>query len=255
MTSPTALSPQRPIIALVAAAGRGTRLGANVPKAFVDLHGISLVERSVRALIAAGCVDEILVLVEPMMEDFATKILEKHDLLSGDGVETPIVKLVHGGGTRAESVWKGLQAIEHNDAVVLIHDAARALVQPDMIARVAMDTLEGNPGVVPVLPVADTITEVDGDQVVNTPDRSRLRAVQTPQGFDLASLRSANEKYCEQIEDDDAFSATDDASIMEWAGETVVTVPGDPLAFKITTPLDLRFAESVLAESDAYPEV
>lgn len=243
-TSAPELAPHRRIVALVAAAGRGTRLGSEVPKAFVDLDGMTLVERSVRALIAAGCVDEIRVLIEPAMEDFAQKLLEKSGLMSAAAITAPVIRLVHGGGSRAESVWKGLQTIKDDDAVVLVHDAARALVQPDMIARVAMDVLEGHPAVVPVVPVADTVKEVDGNRVTATPNRSHLRAVQTPQGFDLTALRRANEHYFAQAE----FTATDDASIMEWAGEQVVTVPGDPLAFKITTPIDLRLAQAVLQD-------
>lgn len=237
----------RRVIALVAAAGRGTRLGAEVPKAFVPLRDRSLLERSVCAMITSAVVDEIIVLVSPDMEDFAASLLGRCGLL--DNGEVP-VRLVHGGGERADSVWAGLRAIADDDAVVLIHDAARALTPPGLIARVARAVLEGAPAVIPVVPVADTIKEIDGDgeTVVGTPDRSRLRAVQTPQGFDLARLRGANEAYF--AAGDPGFTATDDASLMEWHGVPVACVQGDPMAFKVTTPIDMTLARTIVDEAE-----
>lgn len=171
--------------------------------------------------------DEVIVVVSPDMEAIARRLV-------------PGATVVHGGRERADSIWNALQGILLDDACVLIHDAARALTPPDMIARVADAVLSGAPAVVPVVPVADTIKVVDGGAVVSTPDRSSLRAVQTPQGFDLRTLREANAAYFSSAQD---FVATDDASLMEWFGVPVAVVEGDPLAFKITTPLDLRLAE------------
>ncbi|OFT60479.1 2-C-methyl-D-erythritol 4-phosphate cytidylyltransferase [Corynebacterium sp. HMSC05E07] len=240
MTSPSTTKTKPRVIALVAAAGKGTRLGADVPKAYVELRGRTLVERSVQAMVTSGIVDEVIVLVSPAMEDFAARILERV------AADIPI-RLVHGGGERADSVWAGLQAIPDEDAVVLIHDAARALTPPGMIARVAKRVLDGAVAVIPVVPVADTIKEVEGETVLSTPDRSRLRAVQTPQGFNLAALRRANLDYWEQNPD---FIATDDASLMEWHGARVETVQGDTFAFKITTPIDLVLATAVTDEAE-----
>lgn len=247
----------RRVIALVAAAGQGTRLGAPIPKAYVELDGVPLLARSVRLLLDSGRVDEVIVLVSPDMQDTAARVLADAQL-----ADAP-VRLVHGGGERADSVWAGLQAAaadaasagasasadaSHEDAIVLVHDAARALTPPDMVARIVDRVAAGASAVIPVLPVADTIKEVDGDTVLATPDRSRLRAVQTPQGFDLVTLIRANEAYFASSQD---FIATDDASLMEWFGVTVVTVPGDAMAFKITTPLDLTLARAVLAAQPA----
>ena len=106
--------------------------------------------------------------------------------------------------------------------------------------------LEGAPAAVPVVPVADTIKEVADEAVLSTPDRSRLRAVQTPQAFRLSALRQANLDYWAQQPE---FTATDDASLMEWHGERVATVPGDTLAFKITTPIDLTLAHALTEET------
>ncbi|WP_291314058.1 2-C-methyl-D-erythritol 4-phosphate cytidylyltransferase [Corynebacterium sp. UBA2622] len=220
----------RPVVALVAAAGRGTRLGAPLPKAFVELRGRTLLERAVSGVEKAGVVDRVIVVVSPDMEPLARKSLGGHR-----------VTFVHGGAERADSIYNGLRAARLEDANVLIHDAARALTPPEMIARVVRAAAE-SVAVIPVVPVADTVKEVAGEVVVATPDRSRLRAVQTPQAFDLRTLLRANEKYFSTRPD---FTATDDASLMEWFGERVTTVPGDPLAFKITTPLDMRLAEAL----------
>lgn len=222
------------IYALVAAAGKGTRLGADLPKAYVSLRGRTLLERSVAAIETAEVADEIFVIIHPEMEDYARRVLDGHD-----------ITFVHGGAERFDSVAQGLKAIPDADGVVLIHDAARALTPPGLIARVARAVLEGNEAVIPTIPVADTIKVVKDHAVVDTPDRSTLRAVQTPQGFNLAALRAANEEFFAH-----PFDATDDASIMEHAGHTVTTVTGDPMAFKITTPIDLLLAEHIAGEAE-----
>ncbi|MFW9200789.1 2-C-methyl-D-erythritol 4-phosphate cytidylyltransferase [Corynebacterium striatum] len=237
MTSPSTTKTNKPVVALIAAAGMGTRLGAEVPKAYVELQGRTLLERSVAAMAHSGVVKRAVVTVSPVMEDTARALL----------ADAPLpITFVHGGGERADSVWAGLQTIGEEDAVVLIHDAARALTPPAMIARVAQTVLDGAPAVIPVLPVSDTIKIVDAERVVSTPVRSSLRAVQTPQGFDLATLRGANEKYFSGQQE---FIATDDASLMEWFGVPVATVPGDQLALKITTPMDLTLATAILKEN------
>ena len=181
-------------------------------------------------------VDHILVVISPAMEAHARQCLHGHD-----------VQFVHGGAERADSIYAALQAISLDDACVLVHDAARALTPPGMIARVARAVLDGAPAVVPVVPVADTIKQVSGEAVEATLDRSLLRAAQTPQGFDLRQLREANRAYLEQSPE---FVATDDASLMEWFGAPVTTVQGDPMAFKITTPIDLRLAQSITDEAE-----
>ncbi|KQB83162.1 2-C-methyl-D-erythritol 4-phosphate cytidylyltransferase [Corynebacterium oculi] len=238
----------RRVTALIAAAGKGTRLGAAIPKAFVTLRRRSLVERSTTAMITSGVVDEIIVLISPDMEAYAADLLDRRGLLRNG--EVP-VRLVHGGGERADSVWQGLQAIDDSEGVVLIHDSARALTPPGLVARVTRSVLAGNVGVIPVLPVADTIKRIDapeGSTVAETPSRALLRAVQTPQGFDLATLREANRAYF--AEDDPGFVATDDASLLEWRGHPVTCVPGDPMAFKVTTPLDMMLARTIVDEAE-----
>lgn len=231
MTRTTTSKLRRESIAVVAAAGQGTRLGAEVPKAYVKLAGRTLLERSVATM--SGVVDRVVVVVSPAMEAQARELLSGYE-----------VQFVHGGAERADSILAALKAISLDDAHVLVHDAARAVTPASMVSRVVDAVADGAPAVVPVVPVADTVKRVSGDDIEETLDRSVLRAAQTPQGFDLRLLREANEKY---LADKPAFVATDDASLMEWFGVPVVAVEGDPMAFKITTPLDLRLAESVVS--------
>ena len=205
-------------------------MGAEVPKAYVELDGRTLLERSVSTM--SQVADHVVVVVSPDMEARAKTALAGF-----------AVGYVHGGAERADSIYAALNAISLDDACVLVHDAARALTPVSMVSRVADAVMEGAAAVVPVVPVSDTVKRVAGDVVETTLDRSVLRAAQTPQGFDLRLLREANEKY---LAEKPSFVATDDASLMEWFGVPVTTVEGDALAFKITTPLDLQLAESVV---------
>ncbi len=238
------------VISLIAAAGTGQRLGAELPKAFVPLARRSLLERSVEAMISSKAVTRVIVLVHPQWRDYAINLLHTAGFKETGAVP---VTVVVGGRERADSVWQGLQAIPDSDALVLIHDAARALTPPEMIARVVEAVAKGAPAVIPVLPVADTIKQVKDSVVLSTPSRSGLRAVQTPQGFDLATLRRANQAYFAQ--NNPGFTPTDDASLMEWYGIPVTCVQGDPLAFKITTALDYRLAQSLLTSEHIDFEV
>ena len=218
------------------AAGSGTRLGAGVAKAFVPLAGLTLLRRCVDGLLASGGVDEVVVVVPAALLDDAAALLG------------PAVAVVAGGLERSHSVRAGLAwALERPEPPthLLVHDAARALTPPDVVRRVVAALRGGAEAVVPVLPVVDTVKRVDADGTVTaTLDRTELRAVQTPQGFTRAALVAAHA--------DDDHVATDDAGHAERVGTTVTTVPGDPLAFKITTPLDLLLAEAVLA-GQAHP--
>ena len=213
------------VVALVPAAGKGLRLGHDEPKAFVCLGTDSLLKRSVDGLRASGAVDRIVVIVPAELLDAARRHVDND------------VTVVAGGLERTDSVRAGLAAV--GDAtVVLVHDAARALTPPTLIARVVAEVRAGRSAVIPVLPVVDTIKEVDiMGAVVGTPDRASLRSVQTPQGFDADILRRAY---------DATFDiSTDDAGLVERIGETVHSIVGDALAFKITTPHDLLLAEAL----------
>lgn len=215
---------------LVPAAGRGVRLGQVEPKAFVAVGGTPMLRLAVDGLMSAGMVDEIYVMVPADLVESALALLPSSDS----------VRVVAGAAERTGSVRAGIAAAGAAD-FFLVHDAARALTPPSLIARVVAELHRGHPAVVPALPVADTVKTVDSDGVVTgTPDRSSLRAIQTPQGFSADLLRAA---YAADI------AATDDARLVELLGAQVHTVAGESLAFKITDPLDLYVAEALLARS------
>lgn len=210
------------------AAGRGERLGHSLPKAWVSVGGVPLVVRAVRGLREAG-VDEVIVAVGPDELD------EAQVTLAGQA------QVVLGGADRVASVAAGLARVPGSAEVVLVHDAARAFAPPAMIRRVIQAVRDGGGGVVPVLPVADTVRNVADDGTPGSVvDRSTLRIVQTPQGFSPPLLRDAHGRA-------DPGGATDDAGLVERIGGRIQFVPGDRLAFKVTTPDDLAEAERLVA--------
>jgi len=216
------------VVALVPAAGRGVRLGEESPKAFVPVGGTPMVRLAVDGLLASGAVDRIIVMVPAEFSERAVALLPPSDA----------VRVVVGGAERTDSVRAGLAAAP-DAGYFLVHDAARALTPPELIGRIVGELRAGHRAVIPVLPVVDTIKSVDArGTVTGTPDRGVLRAVQTPQGFAADLLRTA---YAADV------PATDDAGLVERLGAEVRTVQGDPLAFKITTPLDLRLAETLIS--------
>jgi 2-C-methyl-D-erythritol 4-phosphate cytidylyltransferase len=219
------------VVAVVPAAGSGERLAAGIPKAFCELGGRTLLEFAVTGLLESGVVDHVVVAVPADRIDQAGQAL-------GDRVT-----VVAGGVDRTQSVSLALAGLSRLPApaeFVLVHDAARALTPPRLIVRVVDALRSGHRAVVPALPLSDTIKAVDANGVVlGTPERAGLRAVQTPQGFATDLLLRAYER---------AGSAdfTDDASLVEQLGGQVQVVDGDPLAFKITTQLDLLLAQTVV---------
>lgn len=213
------------IVAIVPAAGSGERLGAGIPKAFVRLDDRTMLDHTVDGLLSSGVVDRVVVAVPE-------HLIEETSCLLGARAT-----VVAGGAERPDSVRLALAAVGDAD-FVLVHDAARPLTPAEQIKRVVAALEEGVRAVIPVLPVADTIKAVDANgAVLGTPERAGLRAVQTPQGFETALLCRAYEQTA---------AVTDDASLVENLGVPVNTVAGDPLSFKVTTPLDLQLARAVL---------
>jgi 2-C-methyl-D-erythritol 4-phosphate cytidylyltransferase len=223
------------VVAVVPAAGSGLRLAAGVPKAFYLLEGQSLVERAVIGLRASGVVDTVVVAVPPDRTDEAKLILGH------------IATIVAGGPNRTESVRNALSSMSATaPEFVLVHDAARALTPPSLILRVVEALRDGHSAVIPALPLYDTVKAVDANGVVlGTPERAGLRAVQTPQGFATDVLLNAYKRASEQA---GTVDYTDDASLVERVGGQVQVVDGDPLAFKITTPLDLLLAKAIVRQ-------
>ncbi|KXT58545.1 2-C-methyl-D-erythritol 4-phosphate cytidylyltransferase [Gordonia sp. QH-12] len=215
-----------PVAALIPAAGRGTRLGETVPKAFVELDGVTLLELSASAARRSGVVDVIVVAAPPELLDRAAALV-------------PDAVVVPGGAERSDSVRAGLAAVPEAE-LILVHDAARALTPPALFASVVTALRGGADAVVPGIAVADTLKRVDVHGLVReTPDRSELRAVQTPQGFTAQVLRRAHDAQAD---------ATDDAGLVEALGIPVRVIPGDAMAFKVTTQFDLALARLITAQ-------
>jgi 2-C-methyl-D-erythritol 4-phosphate cytidylyltransferase len=217
--------------AVLAAAGSGDRLGADRPKAFVRLGDRPLLGESLERLDASDWIDAIVVAAPPGWEEPA--ILLAEELGCGK-----VSACVAGGATRGESVRAALEEVPDDAAVVLVHDAARPLLDDAVVERVVTALHDGWDGAVPALPVADTIKRVDGERVVETLARNELRAVQTPQAFVAQVLREA----CRG----DVSGAGDCASLVEARGGRVRVVEGDPRLLKVTEAADLDRVAALL---------
>jgi 2-C-methyl-D-erythritol 4-phosphate cytidylyltransferase len=213
--------------AVIVAAGRGERLGLDRPKAFAKLNGRPLLAESLERLEASGWVDSIVVAAPPDWEE--PVILLAEELGCGK-----VVAAVPGGETRAASVRAGLAEVPDDAAVVLVHDAARPVLAEEVVERLMTPLTEGWDGVVPGLPIADTVKRVDGDQIVETVDRDALVISQTPQAFVWPALRDA------AVAGDDA---TDCSALVEARGGRIKVVPGDPRLVKVTDRNDLELVE------------
>lgn len=246
-------------LAILTAAGSGSRLGAAVPKALVELDGVPLVVRAAYGLVESGVVGAVVVTApRGDLERFAALFPAGGlPLEAGSELGAVPVQVVSGGATRQESVARGLAAgleAAPGADVVLVHDAARCMTPPDMVARVVDAVERGHAAVIPALPVTDTIKRVEGadefgvEPVTETIDRRALRAVQTPQGFTRALIERAHREGAARAADE-ATAASDDAALVEALGERVWVVPGDERALKITTARDLAVSELLLRTS------
>jgi 2-C-methyl-D-erythritol 4-phosphate cytidylyltransferase len=211
--------------AILVAAGRGERLGLDRPKAFAKLGGEPLLAEPLRRLDASPWVDAIVLVAPPGWEEPAILLAEE------EGCDK-VHACVTGGETRSDSVRAGLAEVPADALVVLVHDAARPLLSDDVVERVLAPLAEGWDGVVPGLPVGDTLKRVSTDgRVQETVAREGLWAVQTPQAFTAEALRRAQANGAE---------ATDCAGLVEAVGGRVKIVEGDPRLLKVTSPADLE---------------
>jgi len=207
--------------AVLVAAGRGDRLGEDRPKAFVRLGGLPLLAEPLRRLDASDWIDAVVVVAPPGWEEPAI-------LLAEEIGASKVTACVSGGETRSASVRAGVAEVPEDAAVVLVHDAARPLLPPDLVQRLLEALAQGFDGAVPGLPVADTVKRVRDGVVVETPPRDELVAVQTPQAFSAPVLRAAV-----------AGEGSDCASLVEARGGRVAVVAGDERLLKVTTRADL----------------
>ncbi|WP_353807233.1 2-C-methyl-D-erythritol 4-phosphate cytidylyltransferase [Agromyces sp. SYSU T00194] len=218
---------------IVVAAGSGTRLGADVPKAFVPLGAGTILGRALHA-VAGMAESAAVVVVAP-----ADHVERARDICAGVLGDATPARVVAGGASRQASVAAGIAALPDPVDTVLVHDAARPFTPAAVFDEVVAAVRARGCGVIPVLDVIDTIKRVDGRRVLETVDRSQLAAVQTPQGFPRDELARA---YAAA-----GAEHTDDAALVASAGLEVEVVPGDARSFKITVPADLRRAEQLAA--------
>lgn len=250
--------------AVLTAAGSGTRLGAALPKALVPVDGVPMLVRAAQGLAAAGVAGIVVTAPADRIDEFTTLLTPLPDY-----PDMP-VEVVSGGVSRQASVAAGMAALPafaqdcglvlDDTSIVLVHDAARCLTPAGMIRRVIDAVTNGCAAVIPALAVTDTVkrvsTEVEAEAVggastasgnryvVDTLDRSTLVSVQTPQGFQWATLLAAHEAGREHAVHE-GTAATDDAGLVEAMGGRVHVVEGDAMAMKITTAMDLAFVEAV----------
>ena len=216
------------VAAIIPAAGSGVRLGAEIPKAFLELGGLSLLTRSALAM---STVADILIIAAPVdgLDEASAQVAQ---------VDAEI-HIVAGGEHRQESVANALRMVPEDVSIVLVHDAARPLVPIEVTQNVVAAIRGGAKAAIPVLPLVDTIKRVNNQGIaIETVDRNQLRRVQTPQGFDRATLDLAYRNP--------EVVATDDAGLMDALGIPVVTVAGDERSLKITTMADVQHALSLL---------
>jgi 2-C-methyl-D-erythritol 4-phosphate cytidylyltransferase len=219
--------------AVIVAAGSGDRLAAERPKAFARLGDRPLLAESLERLDRSDWVDGIVVACPEGWEEPAI-------LLAEELGASKVAQAVTGGASRAESVQLGVNEVPPDAVALLVHDAARPLLAEEVISRVLEPLGEGWDGVVPALPVADTIKRVEGDTVAETLVRDGLVAAQTPQAFAADALRAALVR--------DLDGASDCASLVEASGGRVKVVGGDPRLLKVTTAEDLRVVEMLLVD-------
>jgi 2-C-methyl-D-erythritol 4-phosphate cytidylyltransferase len=216
------------VAAIIPAAGSGVRLGADIPKAFLALGGLSLLTRSALAMSAVA---DVLIIAAPVdgLDEASAQLAQ---------VDAEI-HIVAGGEHRQESVANALRMVPEDVSIVLVHDAARPLVPIEVTQNVVAAIRGGAKAAIPVLPLVDTIKRVNNNGIaIETVDRNQLRRVQTPQGFDRATLDLAYQNP--------EVVATDDAGLMDALGIPVVTVAGDERSLKITTMADVQHALSLL---------
>jgi 2-C-methyl-D-erythritol 4-phosphate cytidylyltransferase len=218
--------------AVIVAAGNASRMGG-IDKILAKIGGEPVISRSVRAFQECDAVAEIVVVTRPDLIPEVSKLC---------GGNSKVTAVVAGGKDRVESVHLGLNALSEDVKLAAIHDGARPMATWQLIDR-CIRAANTYGAAAPAIPVKDTIKNVEGGIVVNTPDRAKLRAVQTPQVFDIDLLKAALQKAKE-----DGAAITDDCSAVERLGMKVRMVEGDERNIKVTTPMDLKIATMLLEE-------
>ena len=232
----------RDLAVVVVAAGLGTRLGADKPKAFVTLAEKTLIEHALENVAQVPALEQVIIAVPAGHEAQTAELADT--ALAGTSVRFDVVV---GGETRQQSIANALGVLDPEVAVVLVHDAARALAPASLFIRVASEVRRSGLGAVPVMKIADTVKRVEDDVVLETVDRNSLRAAQTPQGFVAKDLIAAYAAAYSEY--------TDDAALTQAYGMQLNAVEGDERGFKITTADDLAAAELRFVGTDDQGEL
>lgn len=217
---------------IIVAGGKGLRMGANIPKQYIEVKGKPIIYYTISNLVRAG-VERFIIVIDLKYNDYLKKSLED---IKAD------IQYVNGGRERYESVLNGLNCLDSKDEFVAIHDSVRPLIDKNLLDKLTKGIIDKDiSAIVPVLPVKDTVKLVKNETVEMTVDRSYLRRVGTPQIVKVKDYLDAIEHIGENIK-----SATDDASILEMNGCNVGVVEGDEKAFKITDSVDLELFEILI---------
>ncbi|MEB3321271.1 MAG: 2-C-methyl-D-erythritol 4-phosphate cytidylyltransferase [Synechococcaceae cyanobacterium] len=231
---------------LIAAAGSGRRMGADRNKLLLPVAGRPVLAWTLRAALACGAIEWIGIMGQPADRE-AIEAIGAAARAAAAPAAVP-VRWIEGGATRQESVRRGLAGLPAGADMVLIHDGARCLVEPDLFARCAdalREAVTSGAGIIAATPVTDTIKQVDGSgRITATPDRARLWAAQTPQGFAVEQLRGAHDRARAE-----GWEVTDDAALFERLGLPVRVLEAPASNIKVTTRFDLTVAEAVLGAS------
>lgn len=223
------------IAVIIVAAGRGHRFGGEMPKQYLEVHRQSLVRHAVQAFLNHPAIDIILPVIHPDDTEILANALDGLDYLEP----------VAGGAARQDSVRNGLEALASSEPdYVLVHDAARPMIDPALIDRV-LEALQATPGVIPGIAVVDTLKRADDAGIItDTVSREGLWRAQTPQGFKYADLLAAHRSAIGQ-------ELTDDAAVMEASGHQIIVVLGDENNIKVTAPDDLARMEEMMSDDSA----
>ncbi|HDM76196.1 MAG TPA: 2-C-methyl-D-erythritol 4-phosphate cytidylyltransferase [Deltaproteobacteria bacterium] len=225
-------------IVIIAAGGRGHRMGESICKQFLELKGMSIIARTILKFQTCEAVDGIIIGITTGEEDY---FKEKVLLETG---ETKLVKLVSGGEERQDTVWNCLEVLPESCEIVLVHDGVRPLISEQLIEKVA-ETASEKGAVIPALPAEETTKKVSDGVVIETLNRKEIWLAQTPQGFRRDLIVEAYKKARKK-----QLRGTDDASLVEALGRKVYVVKGEKQNMKITTPFDLKIALRLLEDTD-----
>lgn len=220
---------------ILPAAGQGKRMGAGKNKLLLELDGVPIFINTLKVFASDDRCSRIILAVNEDEKQEFKRLLVQYGI-------NKAVKLVPGGSERQFSVYAGIEALDDDDGIVLVHDAARPFIDIEQIQRL-VEAAEQYGAAILAVPVKDTIKRAEGNKVRATVERSNLWSVQTPQAFRIHELRKAHEQaLCDQ------YLGTDDASLVERMGDDVIIVEGNYDNIKLTTPEDLFFAETIIAK-------